>query len=82
MRNIYKTEERKHLILHVYDRDLEVDVPINEEQRYIMAAENVSKKIEAYADTYVRRQYIHQRCYTDILLMAMLDFAVMSKERD
>lgn len=30
-------------------------VPENEKQRYIKAAENVSKKIEAYMDLYVQQ---------------------------
>ena len=82
MRKLLKNKEKKHLKIHIYEWDIDVYVPENEEQRYIKAAENVSKKIEAYMDIYVRQQYVPQKSYMEILLMTLLDFSVTSSERE
>ena len=37
--------EKKKLMVHVYDRDMELTVSKEEEQCYIMAAKYVNKKI-------------------------------------
>ena len=71
----------KHLNIHIYEWDIEVYVPENEEQRYIKAADNISKKIEAYMEIYVRQQYVPQKSYMEILLMTLLGLAVISTER-
>ena len=78
MRKLFKNKEKKHLKIHIYEWDIDVYVPENEEQRYIKAAENVSKKIEAYMDIYVRQQYVPQKSYMEILLMTLLDIAITS----
>ena len=44
MRKLFKNKEKKHLNVHIFEWDIDVYVPENEEQRYIKAAENVSKK--------------------------------------
>ena len=72
----------KHLNIHIFEWDIDVYVPEKEEQRYIKAAENVSKKIEAYMDLYVRQQYVPQKSYMEILLMTLLDIAVTSTEKE
>ena len=77
-----KNTEKKKMTLHVYDWDLEVNVPKGEEQRYVDAARIVSQKIEAYMDIYVRQQYVPQKSYMEILLMTLLDFAVTSTEKE
>jgi len=76
----YKNAEKKKLTLHIYDRDMEVNVPKGEEQLYVDAAKKVCEKIEAYTEIYVRQQYVPQKGYIEILLMTLLDFAVMSTE--
>ena len=78
MRNMIKLKntEKKKMTLHVYDWDLEVNVPKGEEQRYVDAAQKVCEKIEAYVEIYVRQQYVPQKSYMEILLMPLLDFAV------
>ena len=83
MRKLFKNKEKKHLKIHIYEWDIDVYVPENEEQLYFKAAENVSKKIETYMDLYVRQQNIPQKSYMEILLMTLLDIAVTStgKER-
>ena len=73
-----KNVEKKKLTLHVYNWNLEVNVPKGEEQRYVDAARKVSEKIEAYVEIYVRQQYVLQKSYMEILLMTLLDFAITS----
>ena len=82
MRKLFKNKEKKHLNIHIFEWDIDVYVPENEEQRYIKAAENVSKKIEAYMDLYVRQQYVPQKSYMEILLMTLLDISVTSTEKE
>ena len=82
MAALSKNKEKKHLKIHIYEWDIDVYVPENEEQRYIKAAENVSQKIEAYMDIYVRQQYVPQKSYMEILLMTLLDIAVTSTEKE
>ena len=82
MRKIFKNKEMKHLNIHIFEWDIDVYVPENEEQRYFKAAENVSKKIETYMDLYVRQQNIPQKSYMEILLMTLLDIAVTSTEKE
>ena len=77
-----KNTEKKKMTLHVYDWDLEVNVPKGEEQRYVDAAQKVCEKIEAYVEIYVRQQYVPQKSYMEILLMTLLDFAVTSIEKE
>lgn len=81
MSKLFRNEEKKHLNIHIYEWDIEVFVPENEEQRYIKAAEYISKKIEAYMEIYVRQQYVPQKSYMEILLMTLLDIVVTSTER-
>lgn len=81
MRKLFKNKEKKHLNIHIFEWNIDVYVPENEEQRYIKAAENVSKKIEAYMDLYVPQQNVPQKSYMEILLMTLLDIAVTSTER-
>ena len=80
MRNMIKLKntEKKKMTIHVYDWDLEVNVPKGEEQRYVDAAQKVCEKIEAYVEIYVRQQYVPQKSYMEILLMTLLDFAITS----
>ena len=65
----------KRLIVHVYGHEFEVDVPNEKEQLYLLAAEYVNKKIDAYMDAFVRIP-LPQKSTQEILLMAMLDIAV------
>ena len=66
-----RLNEKKKLMVHVYDKDMELTVSKEEEQCYIMAAKYVNKKNNAYSDYY----YLHQS-ETEILNMVMLDIAV------
>ena len=75
-----KTRELKKMKLHVFDIEMEVNVPVGEEQLYLGAAEKVNRKIDAYCDVFVRRQYVRIKCEKEILLMVLLDFAVRGGE--
>ena len=69
----------KRLIVHVYGHEFEVDVPNEKEHLYLLAAEYVNKKINAYMDASVRKPF-PQKSSEEIMLMAMLDIAVSSIE--
>ena len=43
-----RLNEKKKLMVHVYDKDMELTVSNEEEQCYIMAAKYVNKKNNAY----------------------------------
>ena len=69
-----KIKEKKHLNIHIFEWDIDVYVPENEEQRYIKAAENASKKIEAYMDLYVLPQFLVKDLYHLNLLLLVIKF--------
>ena len=69
----------KRLIVHVYGHEFEVDVPNEKEHLYLLAAEYVNKKIDAYMDAFVRIP-LPEKSSEEIMLMAMLDIAVSSTE--
>jgi hypothetical protein len=75
-----KTRELKKMKLHVFDIDMEVNVPVGEEQRYLEAAEKVNQKIDAYRDVFIRHRYFPLKSEWEILLMVLLDFAVRGEE--
>ena len=69
----------KRQIVHVYGHEFEVDVPNEKEHLYLLAAEYVNKKIDAYMDAFVRIP-LPEKSSEEIMLMAMLDIAVSSIE--
>ena len=69
----------KRLIVHVYGHEFEVDVPNEKEHLYLLAAEYVNKKIDAYMDAFVRIP-LPEKSSEEIMLMPMLDIAVSSIE--
>ena len=72
-------KEMKRLIVHVYGHEFEVNMSKEKEQLYLLAAEYVNKKINAYMDAFVRKP-LPQKSSEEIMLMAMLDIAVSSIE--
>lgn len=72
-------KEANRLNIHVYGCEFEVHVPRREEQNYLMAAEYVNKKINAYMDVFVRTP-LQQKNAQEVLLMTMFDIAVGSIE--
>ena len=72
-------KDMKRQIVHVYGHEFEVDVPDEKEQLYLLAAEYVNKKIDAYMDAFVRIP-LPEKSSEEIMLMVMLDIAVGSIE--
>ena len=72
-------KEMKRLIVHVYGHEFEVNMSKEKEHLYLLAAEYVNKKIDAYMDAFVRIP-LPQKSTQEILLMAMLDITVGSIE--
>ena len=68
-------KEMKRLIVHVYGHEFEVNMSKEKEQLYLLAAEYVNKKINAYMDAFVRKP-LPQKSSEEIMLMAMLDIAI------
>ena len=68
-------KETNRLNIHVGGCEFEVHVPKEKEQIYLMAAEYVDKKIDAYMDAFVRIP-LPEKSSEEIMLMAMLDIAV------
>ena len=75
-----ETRELKEMKLHVFNIDMEVNVPVGEEQRYREAAKMVNRKIKAYRDVFVLYRYFPLKSEKEILLMVLLDFAVRGGE--
>lgn len=72
-------KEMNKLRFNVYGQELELLVPKGKEQLYLLAAEYVDKKIDAYMDAFVRIP-LPQKSSQEILLMAMLDMAAGTLE--
>lgn len=77
MNNMAK--EISKLSVKVYGHEFEVHVSKGKEQFYLLAAEYVNKKIDAYMDVFVHIS-LPQKSIQEILLMALLDIAVDSME--
>ena len=69
----------KRLTVHVYGHEFEVNMSKEKEHLYLLAAEYVNKKIDAYMDAFVRIP-LPEKSSEEIMLMAMLDIAVGSIE--
>ena len=62
-------EEKLRIKLHLYETDLMVNVPREEEQYYRAAAKQVTEKI-----------YQGKKTHNDVMYMAMLDLALRSNK--
>ena len=69
MSNI-KNEERAQLKVQIYYMDLDVIVPVGEEQYYLKAAENLNQKIGAFAKVYASHKPL-----IEIILLVALEIA-------
>ena len=63
-------EEKTLLKVQICHTDLDVVVPVNEEQKYLESAEYLCQKIETYA-----RVYASQKPLITIILLAALEIA-------
>lgn len=68
-------EEKLRIKLHLYDTDLMVNVPREEEQYYRAAAKQVTETVNTYAKIYQGK-----KTHNDVMYMAMLDLALRSNK--
>lgn len=68
-------EEKLRIRLHMYETDLMVNVPQEEEPYYRAAAKQVTETVNTYAKIYQGK-----KTHNDILYMAMLDLALRSNK--
>lgn len=68
-------EEKLRIKLHLYETDLMVNVPREEEQYYRAAAKQVTETINTYAKIYQGK-----KTHNDVMYMAMLDLALRSNK--
>ena len=68
-------KEMKRPTVHVHGHEFEVNMSKEKEHLYLLAAEYVNKKIDAYMDAFVRIP-LPEKSSEEIMLMAMLDIAV------
>ena len=68
-------EEKLRIKLHLYETDLMVNVPREEEQYYRAAAKQVTETVNTYAKIYQGK-----KTHNDVMYMAMLDQALRSNK--
>lgn len=68
-------EEKLRIKLHLYETDLMVNVPREEEQYYRAAAKQVTETVNTYAKIYQGK-----KTHNDVMYMAMLDLALCSNK--
>lgn len=68
-------EEKLRIKLHLYETDLMVNVPREEEQYYRAAARQVTETVNTYAKIYQGK-----KTHNDVMYMAMLDLALRSNK--
>ena len=68
-------EEKLRIKLHLYETDLMVNVPREEEQFYRAAAKQVTETVNTYAKIYQGK-----KTHNDVMYMAMLDLALRSNK--
>lgn len=68
-------EEKLRIKLHLYETDLMVNVPREEEQYYRAAAKQVTETVDTYAKIYQGK-----KTHNDVMYMAMLDLALRSNK--
>ena len=68
-------EEKLRIKLHLYETDLMVNVPREEEQYYRAAAKQVTETVNTYAKIYQGK-----KTHNDVRYMAMLDLALRSNK--
>ena len=68
-------EEKLRIKLHLYETDLMVNGPREEEQYYRAAAKQVTETVNTYAKIYQGK-----KTHNDVMYMAMLDLALRSNK--
>ena len=68
-------EEKLRIKLHLYETDLMVNVPREEEQYYRAAAKQVTETVNTYAKIYQGK-----KTHNAVMYMAMIDLALRSNK--
>lgn len=66
-----ENRDRLHIRLHVYDTDLSVTIPRNDEELYRNSAKLITDIVNSYADVFKGR-----KSDKEILYMALIDIAL------
>lgn len=66
-------DDKLRIRLHMYEVDLSVNIPREEEQYYRAAAKQVTETVNTYAQIYSGK-----KTHNDIMYMSMLDLALRS----
>lgn len=64
-------KEKQHINLHIYDQDIHITVPADQEQSYRSAADFINERVNAYFAAYKGR-----KADKEILYYAMIDMAL------
>ncbi len=64
-------EKRQNISLHIYDRNIHVSIPKNEEEQWRKAALLINERLNAYFD-----MYKNYRDTTEIIYYAMIEIAL------
>ncbi len=68
-------EDKRHIRLHLYDRELSVNAPVDDEEYYRSAAKLITDTVNTYSSIFRGK-----KDDKDILYMAMLDIALHYKK--
>lgn len=68
-------DDKLRIRLHLYETDLSVNVPREEEQYFRAAAKQVTETVNTYAKIYQGK-----KSHSDIMYMAMLDLALRANK--
>lgn len=73
------SNEKRHITLHLYNREMSVNAPVDDEEYYRKAAKRITDTVNTYASIF-RESVLHgKKDEKDILYMAMLDIAFTTK---
>ena len=70
------SNEKRHITLHLYNRELSVNAPADEEEYYRKAAKRITDTVNTYESIFHDSVLHGTKDDKDILYMAMLDIAL------
>lgn len=70
------SNEKRHITLHLYNRELSVNAPVDDEEYYRKAAKHITETVNTYASIFHDSILTGKKDEKDILYMAMLDIAL------
>ena len=70
------SNEKRHITLHLYNRELSVNAPVDDEEYYRKAAKRITDTVNTYASIFHESILHGKKDEKDILYMAMFDIAL------